>query len=268
MIATLSRQVAVTVVFGSHTEKLDRTFTSFARHNPFLDLHAFIIGAALPVNRVSGVTYHLRQPEPAWSHPIRDADFRRWRFIDELDADYALVVDGCDALCLCPLPEIPALLKGGWIAAAMEHPGGRYLEAGLYDPNFVNAGVTFWDIRASKPLRDDVLARGRIRFRNCVDDQLCLNEVLYTRYLDHLTILPSTYNYRGFIRRRQRGWPTTQNLDGVKIYHHDECLRALDLDAIRAAPDLPPLEPDAGPVGPWVQRWRRFQQKLKPDLIR
>ena len=259
------RQVCVTVVFGGHTELLDRTFVSFAQ-NRFLELHAFILGEHLPQNRVPGVTYHLRAPDPSFSHPIRDADFRRWQFIDELGAEYALVVDGCDVLCLQAIPELPALLKGGWLAAANEHPGGRYVE-GNYLGTFVNAGVTVWDVRASRDLREAVVTRGRVRFRNLVDDQLCLNEVVYAQYLERLTLLPCTYNYRAFVGRRVRGWPTTRSLDGVRIYHHDECLRAREFSTIGAHPPLSSLVADQGPLTPRQQFWRRLRQRLKPHLI-
>jgi hypothetical protein len=259
------RQVCVTVVYGSHTERLERTFTSFAQ-NPFLELHAFVLGDQLPQRRLTGITYHLRPPEPAWSHPMRDADFRRWALIDELEADYALVVDGCDVLCMQAIPPLPDLLKGGWLAAVNEHPNGRYVE-GVYIGNFVNAGVTFWDIRASKPLRDEVIARGRIRFRNYVDDQLCLNEVVFARYLDRLTLLPCTYNYRAYLNRRARGWPTTGTFDGVRIYHHDEIERAKALLPVQQNRPLLPLAPDPGPVGSAVQFWRRVRQRLKPHIV-
>ena len=37
---------------ATHAERLDETFTSFAI-NPFLELHAFILGEALPARRAS-----------------------------------------------------------------------------------------------------------------------------------------------------------------------------------------------------------------------
>lgn len=259
------RQACVTVVYGSHAERLDRTFTSFAQ-NPFLELHAFVLGERLPDKRLPGIAYHLRPPDPSWSHPMRDADFRRWLLIDELGVDYALVVDGCDVLCMQPIPEIPTLLKGGWLAATSEHPNGRYVE-GVYIGNFINAGVTFWDINASKPLREEVVVRGRIRFRNYVDDQLCLNEVVYAQYLDRLTILPCIYNYRAYLGRRVKGWPTTNTFDGVRIYHHDEIERALAVLPVKPCPPLAPLQPDSGPVGPRLQFWRRLRQRLKPHVV-
>lgn len=259
------RQACVTVVYGSHAERLDRTFTSFAQ-NPFLELHAFVLGSRLPEKRFPSVTYHLRPHDPSWSHPMRDADFRRWLLIDELEVDYALVVDGCDVLCMQPIPEIPDLLKSGWLAAVCEHPSGRYVE-GVYIGNFVNAGVTFWDVKNSRQLREEVVARGRVRFRNYVDDQLCLNEVVYARYLDRLTILPCIYNYRAFFKRRVKGWPTTQSFDGVRIYHHDEIEQAKSQLPVKSSPPLVRLEPDFGPLGPYKQFWRRLRQRCKPHLI-
>lgn len=259
------RQVCITVVFGEHAEWLDRTFISFAQ-NKFLELHAFILGRELPKHRLPEVTYHLKEPDLSWSNPIRDADFRRWLFIDELNADYALVVDGCDVLCVQPIPEIPDLLKGAWLAAVCEHPSSRYVE-GVYIGNFVNAGVTFWNVKASRQLREEVIARGRLRFRNYVDDQLCLNEVVFAHYLDKLTILPCIYNYRAYLNRRVRGWPTTKTLDGVRIYHHDEIEQAKKQLPIRPNPPLVPLKTDAGPVGKWTQTLRRTRQRLKPHIV-
>ncbi len=259
------RQVAVTVVYGAHVERLARTFTSFAQ-NPFLELHAFVLGDRLPENRLPEVTYHLRAPEPAFSHPMRDADFRRWLFIDELDAEYALVVDGHDALCLQPLPEIPDLLRGGSVGACVEHSGGRYLGGRLYTSNFLNAGVTFWHVPSTRQLRQEVNARGRTRFRNLVDDQTCLNEVIHTRYFDRLTILPCQYNYRGYLRRKQRGWPTVLHLDGIRIYHNTYCIEeAKKLPAVKPKADLPPLEPDPERLSPSQQWWRRLQYRLRPE---
>lgn len=261
------RQVAVTVVFGSHAERLDETFTSFAQ-NPFLELHAFVLGDTLPARRSKGIIYHLRTPDPSFSHPIRDADYRRWEFIDDLDAEFALVVDGCDVLCLQAIPELPDLLKGGWLAAVQEHAGSRYVAGGVYTGSFVNAGVTLWDVRASKPLREEVVARGRIRFRNYVDDQLALNEVVFARYLDRLTLLPCIYNYRAYYRRRVRGWPTTDSFDGVRIYHHDEWRKAQACLPVAADPALGALVPETGPISPRKQFWRRIGQRLKRHVSR
>lgn len=263
----MSEQIVATVVYGSHAEQLDRTFTSFAQ-NPFFKLHAFVLGEHLPVNRCSEVTYHLREPDPSFSHPMRDADYRRWILIDELDVDYALVVDGLDVLCLQPIPEIPTLLKGGAVGAVVEHFGSRYVAGGVYTGNFVNAGVTFWNIASSREIRREVLERGKTRFRNYVDDQLSLNEILYAGYLDSLTLLPCVYNYRAYINRSVRGYPRVDNMDGVKIYHHDECLKAKSLRPLRSNPRLEPLVRDAQPLGMFRQFLRRVEQRLKPHVIR
>lgn len=261
------RQIVTTTVFGSHAEQLDRTFSSF-RINPFLELHAFILASELPVNQVPGIHYHLREPDPTYSTAIRDADFRRWLFIDELDADYALVVDGHDVLCLQPIPEIPKLLKGGILGAVVEHAGGRYLEGGFYTGNFFNAGVTFWDVRASRELRQSIIQRGRSHYRNDVDDQLSLNEVVHAGWLDHITILPTTYNYRCYVKRRMRGWATTHCLDGIRIYHTDECDEAKKLMPVAPVPPICPLPQDSGPMNIPQQIQRRAQQRLKKHLVK
>jgi len=261
------KQGVVTVVFGNHAEELDVTFTSF-RKNPEYELHAFIIGESLPNHKIDGIQYHLREPDPKFSTRIRDADFRRWQFIDELDLDYALVVDGRDVLCLQPIPNIPDLLRGSSVGAVNEHPGGRYVIDEIYCGNFVNAGVTFWDIKASKDIRDHILDHGSHYYRNDVDDQLSLNEVIYTQYLDRLMLLPCTYNYRAYLNKKVHGWPTTKSFNGVKIYHHDECLKALDQDEIKSTISLPKLPVDSGPLNKRKQFLRKVRQRLKPHLIR
>ncbi|MBK9137941.1 MAG: hypothetical protein IPM17_04155 [Verrucomicrobia bacterium] len=262
------RQAVVTVVYGSHAERLDYTFTSFHR-NPHLELHAFVIGDRLPANQVAGVRYHLRAPDRSFSHPMRDADFRRWCFIDELEVEYAVVVDGMDVLCLRPIPPLPELLRGGAFAGCVEHDGGRRLGGGLYTSNFLNAGVTFWNIAASRAMRQEIETRGRTRYRNLVDDQLALNEVIHTRYFDHITLLPCHYNYRGSLGPRPAGWPRTSSLDGVRIYHNRHWIE----EAKRRVPtaDRPPLSvlpPDAGPLNAWQQRWRRFVTRWRREGYR
>src|SRR5688572_20345260 len=188
------KQVAVTVAFGPFAERLDRTFSSFLQ-NPFLELHAFIIGDKLPDKRVPGVQYHLRPPDPAFVHSLRDAVYRRWLFIDDLGAEYAVVVDNTDVLCMQPLPEIPAILRGAVFAAGVEHMGGRYLLGQGYTSSYINCGVTFWHVPSTREIRKQIIARGRAQFRN-IDDQMSINEVFHTRYYDQLVILPSQYNYR------------------------------------------------------------------------
>lgn len=256
--ARVPSQAVVTVVYGAHAEKLDHTFTSFAR-NPHLPLHAFVIGHQLPGQRLPGITYHLRAPDPAFSHPMRDADFRRWQFIDELDVDYALVVDGYDVLCLRELPSLAELLRGGWVGACVEHGGGRHLGGGLYTSNFVNAGVTFWNVRASRELRQEVLRRGRRSFRNLQDDQLALNEILHAQYFDRLTLLPCHYNYRASLGAGPWRWPRVPSLDGIRIYHNGHWVEtARKLSGLEPFPRLPELPLDAGLLSPAKQRWRRW----------
>lgn len=262
LTANSVRQVVVTVVYGQHAERLDETFSSFLV-NPFLEAHAFIVGHSLPKNRVPEIHYHLKAPDPSFHHPMRDVDFRRWLFIDELDADFALVVDGCDVFCLQPIPEIPKLLKGGWLAAVAEHPSGWYVEGRIYIGNFVNAGVTFWDVRASRPLREEIVERGRKRFRTLWDDQLCLNEVVFAKYLDKLTLLPCIYNYRAFFRRKVWGWPVTMSLDGVKIYHNEDWRLAKMHGPWNENPPLVELKADKRRLGFWQHLWRRGIAKFK-----
>ena len=67
-----SRSAIVTVAFGRSTEHLDYTFTSFAKKNPGVPLHAFIIGTSLPKQRLPEVQYHLVAPQPDFSHPLRE----------------------------------------------------------------------------------------------------------------------------------------------------------------------------------------------------
>lgn len=261
------RQVCVTVVYGSHAGRLGEVFTSFAQ-NPFLELHAFILGDRLPDPRAPGVTYHLRASDPAWSHPMREADFRRWELLDELEADYALVVDGVDVVNLRPLPELPALLRGAALAGALEHAAARRFENGTFTANFLNAGVTFWDVAQSRAIRAEILARGRTRFRNLIDDQLVLNEVL-NRHPDEFIILPWVYNCRAMLRPvpgarlpwKFRAWPALDALDGVRIYHNAHGIAHLRGRRFADLPTLPALAPDAGPLDAAAQFRRRLAQR-------
>ncbi len=259
------RQAVLTVVYGTHAERLDFTFASFAQ-NPHLELHAFVLGDRLPARQVPGIRYHLRAPDPAFSHPMRDADFRRWLFLDELEVDYALVVDGGDVLCLQPLPPLPDLLRGACLAGCVEHKGGRHLGGGAYTTNYLNAGVTFWNVPASRELRRQVIERGRTRFRNLVDDQLALNEVIHARFFDQVTILPCHYNYRASLGPRPRGWARTSSLDGIRIYHNRHWIEAARrLRPVPPCAELSPLAPDPGPLRPWQQRWRRFLTRWRKE---
>lgn len=267
------RQACVTVVYGGHAGRLGEVFTSFAQ-NPFLELHAFILGDRLPDRRAPGVTYHLRPHDPAWSHPMREADFRRWELLDELGAEYALVVDGVDVVNLRPIPELPALLRGAAVAGAVEHAAARRFENGTFTANFLNAGVTFWDVARSRALRAEILARGRARFRNLIDDQLALNEVL-NRHPDALVILPWVYNCRAMLRPapgarlpwRFRAWPALDSLDGVRIYHNAHGIAHLRGRRFADLPELPALAPDAGPLDEAGQRRRRLLQRRHRHIV-
>jgi len=253
------------MVFGSHAERLDETFTSFAV-NPFLELHAFILGDALPVKRAAGVRYHLVKPEHTFSLIYREANYRRWEVIDQLEVDHVLVVDGIDVLCLQPIPELPQVLNGSLVAAAVEHAGGRFMFGPQYTSTYLNAGVSFWDVRGTREIRAEILRRGRARFRSKSDDQHTFNEVLYHHY-DRLRVLTNHYNYRCILQRRVRSWPTVSHLDGVLIYHTDDVAIAKKLLPVRPRAELPTLEPDAGPLTPREQFWRNVKNRLQPHQI-
>lgn len=263
------RSVVVTVAFGHATEKLDYTFSSFSDKNPGLALHAFILGEKLPERRLPQIQYHLISPMPDFSDPLREVYFRRLELLDRLEADYALVVDCYDVLCLRPLPSFAGLLGGGAVAACVEHMGARYVMGQGYTANFLNGGVFLWDIAASRVIRSEVCGRGRSRFRTIADDQHCLNEVILTKHYDRLRILPCQYNYRAYLNRKQRGWPTVTHLDGVVIYHNATCMdEAKKLTETKAKAVLPNLVPDGHPLNPKEQFWRRLRQRLQPWIIK
>lgn len=262
------RQAAVTVASGSHAEKLDKTFTSFAQ-NPFLELHAFVIGDRLPQRQLPGIHYHLKGPDPAFSDPMRDLYYRRFIFIDELDVDFALIVDNADVLCLCRLPRIDALLRGAALGACVEHAGSRYLQGQGYVSNYFNAGVTFWNVARSRRIREEVVARGRRHFRS-VEDQLTLNEVVHARYADETIILPCQYNFRANLAPfRLRRWPTVSNLDGVRIYHNVHCVEAAKrLHPVAQMAVLPELPQDIGPLSNFDKFVRRLKSRFAPHYVR
>src|SRR5437764_275695 len=219
-----TRCAVVTVAFGHSTEHLDYTFSSFAERNPGLALHAFILGHKLPKQQLPGVEYHLTPPVADFSHPLREVYFRRMALIDELDVDYALVVDSYDVLCLQKLPPFDELVGESALGACVEHMGARYVMGQGYTSNFLNCGVMFWNVKASREIRRDIVARGRSRFRLPADDQYAVNEVIQTKYYARLRILPCQYNYRSYFKKKQRGWPTVWHLDGVLIYHNAVCM--------------------------------------------
>lgn len=261
------KQVVATVAFGVNAERLDYTFLTFAQ-NPHLELHAFIIGDRLPEKQFAPIKYHLRPPDPAFSLPLRDAVYRRWLFIDELDADYAIVVDNRDVLCMQPLPELPELLRGAAVGACVEHEGGRYIPGQGYTSSYINCGVMFWDIKASRRIREETVARGRRYFRN-IDDQRSVNEVIHTRYYGDLILLPSQYNYRANLAPvKTRNWPTVPNLDGVRIYHNGFCLDAAKkLIPAKTKAELPDFPDDGRPLTSREQFWRRVEWRFKPHLV-
>jgi hypothetical protein len=262
-----TKQIVATVAFGAHAERLDRTFTSFAI-NPHLELHAFIIGDALPKSRWPGVHYHLKPADPSFSHPLRDAVYRRWLFIDDLDAEYALVVDNGDVLCLQQLPEIPALLRGASFGASVEHPGSRYMPGQGYTANYINCGVTFWHVPSTRRMRQEIVARGRSYFRN-IDDQRSINEVIFTRYFNDAIVLPCQYNYRPHLAPfGASNWPTVDHLDGVMIYHNAACIEAAkQLLPVKAVAGLPAFPADPAPLTPRQQLKRRVQERMKPHVV-
>ncbi|HEX5398731.1 MAG TPA: hypothetical protein VFY06_06755, partial [Verrucomicrobiae bacterium] len=163
----------VTVAFGRSTEHLDHTFTSFAV-NTGVPLHAFILGKQMPERRLPDVEYHLVEPVSDFSHPLREVYFRRMELLDRLGAKYALVVDSYDVLCLQRLRPFEEILAGCDMAACVEHMGARYLLGQGYTSNFLNAGVCFWNVPASRDIRAEIVARGRSHFRTIADDQHCL----------------------------------------------------------------------------------------------
>lgn len=263
------RSAIVTVAFGKSTEHLDYTFTSFAQKNPGVPLHAFIIGASLPKRQLPEVQYHLVAPQPDFSHPLREIYFRRMELIDQLDVDFALVVDSYDVLCLQPLGPLEKLLGGCDVAAVVEHMGARYVLGQGYTANFLNGGVFFWNVPGSRDIRREIVARGRSHFRTIADDQYCINEVIQTRYFDRLRILPCQYNFRAHYRHKQRGWPSVETLDGVKIYHNATCMDAVRaLGSTQPLAALPELPKDPGPLTEREQFWRKIRNRLTPHIAK
>lgn len=266
---TKPRSAIVTVAFGHSTEHLDYTFSSFGEKNPDVPLHAFVIGEALPKRQLPGITYHLVKPVPDFSSPLREIYFRRMEIIDQLEVDYVLVVDSYDVLCLQKLPPLADVLKGFAVAACIEHMGSRYILGQGHTTNFLNGGVFFWNLAASRHMRREIVERGRKHFRTIADDQHCINEILQTKYFTELLILPCQYNYRAYLNRIQKGWPTVSNLDGVKIYHNATCIEeAKKLGPVRPLAELPELPRDAVPLGEAEKAERTRATERQPWIIR
>ena len=257
----------VTVAFGHSTEHLDYTFLSFAQKNPGIPLHAFVIGSKLPEKREAHITYHLVAPIPDFSHPLREVYFRRHELIDQLDVEFALVVDSYDVLCLQSLPPFEKILAGFDMAAATEHEGSRYILGQGYTSNFLNGGVTFWNVPKSRDIRSEIVARGRGHFRAVADDQFVINEVVQTKHFDRLRILPCQYNYRPHLRQWTRFWPIVKHLDGVIIYHNATCMDAVrTLSGLSPKAGLPALPRDDSPLPEGQLTWRRRRLALHTNL--
>jgi len=263
-----SQQVIMTTVFGPKAETVAKTFASFLKVAE-TELHVFVYNQELPKNRHPQFRYHLVKHDPAFTSIRRDALFRRWTLPDELEAEYALVVDATDAICLHPLPAFKDLLRGATVAGATEWgPPKRILGQGLTS-TYLNAGVTFWHLPSSAKIRHEIAERGRAHYRGPFDDQTVLNEVVQTCYFDRLTILPSQFNWRALHRKNVRSWqtcfrnwPRVDSLDGVYIYHNQHCIDEV-LDTLKTeqpAPRaiLPVLPVDAQPLSPSMLLWRRL----------
>ena len=268
------KQIIVTTVFGPQAENLGRTFGTFAQ-TPDCELHAFVYNEQLPQNRHPAIRYHQVTPDPAFVSVRRDALFRRWLWPDDLDAEYALVVDGLDALCVRPLPPMPGILRGASVAAAPEWLGPQPLLGQGYTSCYLNAGVTFWHLAHSRTMRAEIAERGRAHYRGPYDDQTTLNEVVHTRYFDDLIILPSQYNWRAMYQESYRGWrqnfrswPRVDQLDGIYIYHNQvsvmKVLAALQQQRPAPHANLRPLTPDRGPLNRFERLWRQLRHRLGP----
>ncbi len=264
-------QVIMTTVFGPQAETIEKTFASFLKVAN-TELHVFVYNPELPRHRHPQLHYHLVKPDPDFTSVRRDALFRRWTLPDQLGFEYALVVDGTDALCLQPLPPFREMLRGGSVAAAAEWiPPVRILGQG-FTSAYLNAGVTFWHLPSSREFRQEIERRGRACYRGPFDDQTTINEVVYTKYPDRLTILPPQYNWRAMYRKNVRAWqnwfrawPRVDSLDGVRIYHNHHCLHEVMEAAAMHSPApmarLPDLPTDRKPLTPSLMLWRRLKNR-------
>jgi hypothetical protein len=270
----MGRQVIITTVFGSGAEQLGSSFSTFA-NQPDTELHVFVIGSSLPVNRVPRMESHLVEPDSRFVSVRRNALFRRWLLPDLLDAEYALIVDGTDVIRVQPLPAFPELLRGASLAACTEWGGPVAIPGQGYTSTYLNAGITLWHLPSSKQMRNEIVERGRRHYRGPFDDQTALNEVMLTRYFDKLVILGSQFNWRAFYQKNYRrtwrngwrGWPRVDSLDGVFLYHNQFCLPQV-LDTMRSAPprriaELPDLPQDTSPLSSWTMFSRRLLHRLR-----
>ena len=85
-----------------------------------------------------------------------------------------------------------------------------------------------------------------------------------------MRILPCQYNYRAYLHRRQRGWPTVTHLDGVKIYHNATCMDEAKklLGKTRPHAELPALPEDGRPLTEREQFWRLLRLRFQPWIIK
>jgi hypothetical protein len=98
---------------------------------------------------------------------------------------------------------------------------------------------------------------------------MVINEVVQTKYFDRDRILPSQFNFRAYLNKRQGGWPTVTHLNGVLIYHNASCMgEAKELGPVKARAELPPLAQDGGPINPKEQFWRRLRQRFVRHIIK
>jgi hypothetical protein len=264
-----TRSAIVAVTFGHKTKDLDYTFLSFAQKNPDVPLHAFVIGDKLPEERFPQINYHLVAPTLDFSNPLREIYFRRHELIEQLDAEFVLVVDAYDVLCLQPLPPLEKILAGFDMAAATENLGSRYILGQGYTSSFLNGGVTFWNVPKSRDIRAEILARGRARFRTVADDQWVINETVHTKYFERVRILPSQYNYRAYFNHEQPPFPNVKHLDGVLIFHNAETMdKVKKLSEPKPRADLPALEVDSKPLSLREQEWRSRLLLQTPHILR
>jgi hypothetical protein len=265
------RQVIVTTVFGSGANHLEKTFTSF-RRIPDTELHVFIYGEELPATPLPGLHYHLVKADPRYLSVRRDALFRRWVWPDQLDAEFALVVDGTDVICLQDLPRFDKILRGAKVAAATEWGKPIRIRGQDYTSTYINAGITFWNLPASREIRQEIARRGSAEYRGEYDDQTVINEVLHTKHFDDLIILPSQYNWRAAYRKNQRVgippvrfWPRRDCLDGVYLYHNagclDEVLRDIAVKAPLPRAALPEPTPDIHPLSDGQKLRRKLEHR-------
>jgi len=265
------QQVIVTTVFGPVAEQIAKTFASFTKV-PNAELHVFVFNDALPQNKHPQMRYHLVEHDASLISVRRDALFRRWTLPDRLEAEYAMVVDGTDAICLHPLPAFKDLLGGRSVAAATEWgPPVRLVGQG-FTGSYLNAGMSLWHLPSSREIRDLILERGKAHYRGPFDDQMAFNEVVQTSFFERLTVLPPQYNWRALYKKNFRGWqhnfrnwPRVDSLDGVQIYHNQHCvddvLAALPSVTPRFHALLPELPKDQRPLTSRQLLWRRLMAK-------